>query len=227
MNPKEWSKEQKQMAVLGVMSVVVVFALGNQLVLGPLKSQAADAEQILQEKGTEKASGERILRRDPLLRRELAADVKAIADIRNQSLIPPGEGKEFWAQKRLRPIGYELDLDLSVSRHIPPQPRHLTLKAPSGSKGPDGDTVASDEKKLSFWIPYPVEIETRLSFSQLNALLSELHRAEPYASVGLLQVKPSVQDPIRHNVRILVQWPIPRFETEWDELTEELPEASS
>lgn len=220
MNIQEWTKEQKQLALLGVMSVVVVVALINQLLLGPAKIRAAQAESVLNEKGREKEVGERMLQRDPMVRRELEENVAAVLAARKTGKLPPETSKEFWAQRRFRTIGHNLSLDLEVSIHRPPQSRYIN---PQGT----ARELAEELEKMPFWIPFSVEINARLGYHDLSDLLTVLQEEEPYASIALLKVTPSTSTPARHDVTMVVEWPVPREEAEWRQLVAKFEEASS
>ena len=219
MNIQEWDKEQKQLVILGIMTVVVIIALGNQLVLGPAKIKAAQAETLIQEKGREKETGERLLRRDPTVRREMREDFSWIRAEREAGKIPRASNKLFWAQRRLYDIGDSLSLKFDVLDYTSSTPRYIT---PGGT----ARDYAAELEKLPFWIPFSVEIRARLSFQDLNRLLAELEAQEPYATVALLRITPGLSDPTRHNVQVVVEWPVPREEAEWNQLEGRMEESS-
>jgi hypothetical protein len=220
MNLQEMNKEQKQVAFLGVMMVVVFVMLGKQLLLAPAQEGAEAAKTLIEEKGSEKENGERLLTKDALVQRNLQEDLLVMSEIRASRNLPPVSGKEFWAQKRLRTLAYRLGIDISASEHRSSKPRYLVLKGEPAE-------IAKRSQQLPFWIPYSIEVRGKLSFGQLNELLNTLQQDEPYASVAVLRITPSLDDETRHEVNLVVEWPIPRDESEWENILKELPEESS
>lgn len=200
MSFSELNKEQKQMVVLAVMAVVVVIALGNQLILGPAKEKAKVAERMMQDKGKERTLGTRMLNRDQEIKNGLGKMGKELIAKREEGLIPPQIGKEFWAQKRLTDLGYKLGLSLTVTEHN--ALRHIPLRE-------KGDIKKAD---VSFWVPYAVEVNTRSDYGSVIDFLNKVYEQDPYASLARLQVTASEKDPIRHDVLMIFEWPTPRLE---------------
>ena len=207
MSFKDLNKEQKQLVVLAVMAVVVVVALGNQLVLGPAKENAANADKMISEKGKEKTLGIRMLNRDPNIQENLGNKAVDLLTEQAEGRIPPRIGKEFWAQKRLTDIGYNLGMSLTVSEHG--ALRHIPLQE-------KGDLEPGD---VSFWVPYAVEINTQAGYNDLLSFIHQVHEQEPYASLARLQIAASEKDPLRHDILMIYEWPTPRFEEDVDMLT--------
>ncbi|GEM_PF-6758912 len=206
MSFSDLNKEQKQLVVLAVMAVVVVVALGNQLILGPAKEKAENADRMIQDKGKEKTLGIRMLNRDPGIQEGLGSMANDLLAERAEGRIPPKIGKEFWAQKRLTDIGYNLGMSLTVSEHG--TLRHIPLQE-------KGDLEPGD---VSFWVPYSIEITTRAGYKELMAFIRQVHDQEPYASLARLQVAASEKDPLRHDILMIYEWPTPRFEEDIDML---------
>jgi hypothetical protein len=197
MNLQDLNKEQKQLILLGIMGVVVFFALGNQLLMAPAKNAALKASELIDEKGMDVKSGKSLLSKDRLIKRELATSAELILKAIDNENTPPTSGKEFWAQRRIGEIGYELDMDLAVSEHN--QLRYFTVPE-------------TDSNTVSFWVPYSVKISALLSYSQLIEFLERLQQKEPYVSLAILTVNPSLDHPQKHNVTIVAEWPVPRSE---------------
>jgi hypothetical protein len=201
MSFQDLSKEQKQMAALAVMSVIVVIALGNQLVLGPAKEKAASAQRVIEEKANERTLGERMLKRDPTVRQELGEMAAALLQEQQEGRLPPVTGKEFWAQKRLTALGFNLGLNLTVSEHN--TLRHILF-------APDDDKIKPED--ISFWVPYAVEVSVRAGYADVMALIDKVHETDPYASLASLSLSASKTDPLRHDVLLIYEWPTPRFQ---------------
>jgi len=206
MSFNDLNKEQKQLVVLAVMAVVVVVALGKQLILGPAKEKAENAQRMIEEKGKERTLGTRMLNRDPSIKANLGVMGNDLIVERTEGKIPPRIGKELWAQKRLTNIGYNLGLSLTVSEHR--TLRHIPLQE-------KGDLKPED---VSFWVPYAVEVTTRAGYADLKEFLRNVYDQDPYASLARLQIAASEKDPLLHDVLMIFEWPIPRSEEDIDML---------
>ncbi|GEM_PF-1099676 len=201
MNFSEMSKEQKQFAILGVMSVVtVVFVLSN-LVIGPMQDKAEKLEKQLKDTEPKVRRGESILKADRKNIPELKTKIETIQEIVSSDL-PPENGRYLWALQRVSAVGHSLGLTSSVRIHS--RPRHVSHK---------GEYNAV-RKRASMWVPYAVDVELNCSYEDLKAFISQLYNEDKFARISLISIQPNQETPEKHSITLLVEWPVFRDSSE-------------
>ena len=200
MNFSELTKEQKQYAVLAVMSVITVFFVVQNLVVTPMKERAAAAEKTIAELESKVRTGEALLRRDRINQeemREMSADILRIS----REHLPDRESQLSWAQRVLNQIiKDQLKLDGEAEKVHPGQ-RVASLR---GSY--------SEVKELTpMWGVFAVDVNLRVGYDDVQRFLRALHEAHPYASVGRMTMRANPAHPEKHLVELVIEWPVFRF----------------
>jgi len=199
MKLSELTKEQKQMLVLAVGGVITMIAVLSNVVIGPARENAAEAQTVIQELEDQVRKGESQLKRDRLVRRNVKAASKEILDIHREHL-PPRTSPYIWAVEQLSLLAEDLNLVISVQEH--PTLRYVPV--PDGLENLNFDSIP-------YWIPYTVEVEMGTSFANLKNFLALLEEDLLYASVSEIRIQASDSNPEEHDIRLLVEWPTFRF----------------
>jgi hypothetical protein len=215
MKFSELNKEQKQILFLAVGGVITFFAIMGNLVIGPARANAAEAREIIAEVEDKVDKGERILRRQALVTRDVtsfSSDILAV----HQEHLPPRISPYIWAVENLSLLAEELELVISVQEH--PTKRYV----PVPERLEDLEV-----NSIPYWIPYTVDVEMNASFAKVKSFLDLLENEFPYASVSEMQIQASIEDPLRHEVSIMVEWPTFRFDDDLDRVVKTgLPQES-
>lgn len=208
MNFSSLTKEQKQLVILGVGGCFTLIMIVSNLVIGPAKEKAAEAEEIILELENKVASGERILRRNVRVQRDVNSFSSEILAI-HESELPPRTSPYVWAVENLSLLADELGLNLSIQEH--PTTRYI----------PVSDSLKNlNVNSIPYWVPYSVDVKINTSFAKLQSFLVLLEKALPYASIGEITIQASSNTPERHQITVLVEWPTFRFEEDLRSLTE-------
>lgn len=198
MKFSELSKQQKEHLILAVMGVVTFIAIVQNLVLAPNKVKAAAARTTIDELASEVRNGESLLARDITNRRRLETLAGQILT-QVEAEGPPEFSRYTWALGRISQVANPMG--------IFPQIREF-----SGQRFmPNRLEYAKARDKSGMWVPYTVEVEFRAGYGAAVAFLEALHREDPLASVGQLSISANPDDPERHLVKLLVEWPMFRY----------------
>jgi len=201
----ELNKEQKQLLVLAVGGVITLFMIVFNLMIVPAREAAEQGRRHTERYEMDVNRGEALLRRDRRTREEAREAANAMLEIYREHL-PPEAGRYIWALERISQIGEDLNLQLVVREH--PGSRYIPVR----------DMNRFDPNSVSMWIPYAVDVEMRTSFANLQNFLRELHTRYPFCSVGSLRITASSENPLHHEVRLLLEWPVFRFQEDLNEL---------
>ena len=206
MKFSEMKKEQKQMLILAVGGVITLLSVTANIIIGPAREAAADAKkrvELLEDDGRTGESvlttGERLLKRDPLVRGEVTQMAEEILTIHRDHL-PPRVSPYIWAVGQLDLLAEKLDLDIRVQEHL--SDRYVRVP----------QTLDEfNENSVPYWIPYTVDVEMDTSFANLQRFVALLREDLPYAAVAGLRIQASVSDPEHHEISLMVEWPTFRF----------------
>lgn len=215
MKFSELNKEQKQLLILAVGGVITMFFIISNLIIGPAKEQAAEAETIIDELDKKVRDGDRILRRAVMAERQVKTLSSEILSI-HQSELPPLSSPYIWAVEKLSLLAEELQLNVTVREH--PTNRYQTI-TPSMNE--------FDPESVPLWIPYTVDVEVNTTFAKLKKILVLLEESLPYASVAELVVQSNDATPEEHEITFMVEWPTFRREEDLTWMTEQLAEGET
>jgi len=204
VNFSEMTKEQKQLLILAVGGTITMFFILSNLVIGPMREDAAAAREVIEELENTVYKGERVLQRSVLNRRSVKDFSAEVLSIHRDEL-PPRFSPYIWAVEVLSLLAEKQDLVIAVQEH--PELRYM----------PARDGLADVNKhSVPYWIPYTVDVTMDTSFANLKNFLQLLHEELPFAAVAGLRIQASISDPERHEISLMVEWPTLRFE---DDLT--------
>jgi hypothetical protein len=206
MKFSELNKEQKQLLILVVGGIFTLLMIGSNLVITPAKAAAEEGRQNIATFENQVNRGESVLRRDALVRKETLELSSTALDL-YQTHLPPIASRYIWALEKVSQLGADLDLQLTVQEH-------------SGTRYiPVRDLSSLDVNSIPMWIPYPVDVRLNTSFENLQKFLSLLYERYPYCSVGKIEIAATPIHPENHNISLLLEWPVFRFEQELDWIT--------
>jgi hypothetical protein len=195
LNLSKLTKQQKEHLLLAVMGVVTTIAVLQNLVIGPKRAQAQTARETIAKLSSDVRSGESLLNRDRLNVRTLNTISAEILEIMQRDA-PPDFSRYTWALGRLSRIARQHD--------IFPQIREFG----GGRYIPHRGAYAEIRNKSGMWSLYTVEINFSAGYSQTMEFLDSLYREEPLAGVGQLTIQADPDNPMRHRVNMLVEWPV-------------------
>jgi hypothetical protein len=211
----ELDKEKKQLLILAVGGVITIFFVISNLVIGPAKEQAAQAEETIEELDKKVRDGDRILRRSALAERQVKTLSSEILSI-HQSELPPLTSPYIWAVEKLSLLAEELQLKITVREH--PANRYLPIPPSLQDFNPDS---------VPMWIPYTVDVEVNTTFANLKKFLVLLEESLPYASVAELMIQTNQATPEEHDITFMVEWPTFRLEEDLSWMTEQINEGDT
>jgi len=195
MKFSELNKEQKQYVVLGVMMVVTAVAVIQNLLLAPRRERLAAAQKMITDNEARVRRGEATLRRDRVTRESLRETAAAIVKISEE--LPPELSRYTWALNRVMGVAHDLELPPPLVREYSGQ-RFVAHRRP----------YAEVRDRASMWVPYTLEVTAQLGYHDLLRFLAKLKEDHPYISVGSLSIQENVATPERHNIRMLLEWPV-------------------
>lgn len=208
MKFSEMNKEQKQYVVLGVMAVVTTFFVLQNIVVGPMRARASQAEETISDLQPKVRLGEAMLRRDRVNRDEILAISEEILAT-SQTQLPDRQSQLSWAQRVLNEIiKDQLGLDGEAERVHPAQ----RAAVPRGS-------YEEVQDRVSMWSVFAVDVTLRAGFDDLRRFLDVLYEQQPYASVGRMTLSANPANPEKHRVEMVVEWPVFRFRQDIELLT--------
>ncbi|MDF3130426.1 hypothetical protein P0Y35_14560 [Kiritimatiellaeota bacterium B1221] len=201
MKFSEMNKEQKQLVILGVGGAITILFIVVNLLVKPAKEAALKAEEVIAELESEVNRGQMVLDRDLKVKKEVKASAKEILEIVNREL-PPSTGRYAWALANITEVFEDMGvyLDMEETRGL----RYLPLK--------DGQEFNPDS--VSMWVPYSVTVRFKTSFENLKKILNLLKEKFPYCSIAKLDIRASEQDYENHNISLILEWPVFRFDSD-------------
>jgi len=210
MSFKDMDKEKKQLVILAVGGAITLFFIVSNLVIGPAREDATEAEEIINELERDVRNGERLLRRSVMTEREVKSISSEIFSIYQKEL-PPRTSTYIWTVEKLSLLAEEADLSITVREH--PNKRYVDIPPSLTDVSPDS---------VPFWIPYSVDLEVNTTFAKLKNFLTLLEESLPFASVAGLKIQSNAGTPEEHGVTLLLEWPIFRFQDDNDWISEEV-----
>ena len=210
MSFKDMDKERKQLLILAVGGVITLFFIISNLVIGPARAEATEAEVIIKDLERDVRNGERLLRRSVMTERDATSIASEIHAIYEQEL-PPRTSSYIWTVEKLSLLAEEAGLSITVREH--PQPRFE--KIPPGLTNINPDSIP-------YWIPYSVDVNINTTFAKLTNFLNLLDDSLPFASVADLRIQANAATPEQHGVTLLLEWPTFRFESDMDWISEQV-----
>jgi hypothetical protein len=200
------NKQQKEYLILGVMGVVTLIAVLQNLVIAPTRAKAGAARETIGKLASEVRTGESILARDRTTRNRLQTVSGDMLE-RMEREAPPDFNRYTWALSRISRIARQHDIfpqirEFGGQRFVPHRQPHSQISTKSG-----------------MWIPYTVEVDFRTGYAQTIEFLQSLHEEEPLSSVGQLTLRANPDDPKNHLVTLLIEWPVFRHPEDKEFLT--------
>lgn len=199
------NKQDAKVLLLAVGGTVLFLRILYVAVLAPATDEAAALERRLPEIRDRLGEGRRLLERSAELRRAVRDPAGEIPRIR-EKVLPPVSGRYLWAVSTLSRVARGLGLDPLVREH--PDERFL----------PVGNPLNLDPDSIPMWATYAVEVDLLAGYADLKAFLGRLREEVPYGSVASMRITDRPTTPETHGVHLIVEWPVPRFETELDRL---------
>lgn len=213
MKFSDLNKEQKQIAFLAIGGVFTVFMILNNLVLGPMRENAAAAQNKTDELERKVNRGEAILRRERINQVAIQSAATEIGAIREQYL-PPEISRYTWALRQISDIGFPLGIQAQVREHE--LPRFVPHTSP----------YRQIKLDTPMWVPYAVQVNFTAGYAKVIQFIDRLCNANPYVSIGMLTIQRNPNHPENHLVQMVVEWPVLRFNEDIS-LLRELAEGST
>ncbi|MDF3130937.1 hypothetical protein P0Y35_17125 [Kiritimatiellaeota bacterium B1221] len=205
MNEKDPSQVQSKVFYLCLGGAFLLLALLNLFIFSPAAVAAGESKALLKDLDEKLSQGEGLRSRsDALIAQNKSTATDILAVMRED--LPPDSGRYSWALSTLAEIALEADLDFSVSNH--PHLRYIPVKT----------RKKLDVNSVPMWVSYAVDVELRVSFSELVKFLGRLHEAQPYCSIAALEMNALRSSPEKHHILITLEWPVLRFEEDFEHL---------
>lgn len=190
MNVKNLTKEQKQKyALIAIVAVAAVFAL-KQFVLTPLLASHAAAKQELADLQAKLGQAETVIKRHDEVVRAVAESTRRLREAA-QGQMPNPDNALAWAHEviyaQARTVGIDpesvSDLDLDVN------------------------LFTSKEQEKRNFKPYGVRLATQCSYADLERLIADLEKANPYLVISGFTISGQSTKPDRHQIMLNIEWP--------------------
>jgi len=199
MNLKEFSKEQKQYIIFGVLGLILVVSLAAFAVHINLSSVSQAKAELLDLKG-------KIERADSALSkdREISEEYARTAILLKEYLknLPPERNYYAWATEFLYRMGRMTGMDIdSVDEMAELQARG-----------------AADNKEVGFQA-YSLRIRGRGGYANIKAFVRKISEEHPLIRLTGVEISTG-REPDVHEVQLYVQWPFSLGEIEklWDDI---------
>ena len=206
MKFSELNKEQKQYLILGVMALAfAVFGLNNFLV-APMRARSAAAEKTISELESEVRIGEALLRRDKSNQEELQRLAREILEI-HETQLPPEISRYNWGFQLVSSVTAPMGLQPRVQQHG--TPRFM----------PHTGNYTAVKNTSTFWIPYAITLDLDASYQEVIELIEGFYTANPHTSVASLTLQRIRETPEKHQVNMILEWPVLRHAEDLEYLT--------
>jgi hypothetical protein len=193
------NQERKKVVIL-ISGVCFTLLIGlNTFVFNPVKQAATSRKERIPDVEKKIFSGKHLLSQEQKLRRETEGYATDILDIHNKHL-PPASDRYIWALNFLSGVTDDLNVQLLVQEHS--ENRFVATK---GVENLDANSVP-------FWVTYSVDVTMRTDFSTLCYFLSQLYEVSPFCSLASLQIVARPTTPETHDITLVLEWPVLRFE---------------
>lgn len=187
---KKLSGEEKKklvlFVILGFTAVYAVFTLVITPFIQGNRRSAMDLDTL--HRDLDRA--QRMVSREAHIR-ETANTISEELREASRQHIPPMDNPLSWVAGKVygsaRKVGLDIESVADVGGSLPPW--------------------SEDEESQRAFVPYTVRIVTECGYAQLVNLVRVMEEENPYLTVSDIQVMGQDDEPLRHRVRISVQWP--------------------
>jgi len=186
INWSSLTKEQKQVAVLIGIGVVVLLALLYQFALQPMADSAEQHKRELVDLRVNIEKAAKVLEQEGRTRADTAA-LKDRLETATKSFIPAFGNLLSWATEQIYQTAHEAGVDID-----------------SVSGG--GQVMAAGTEGQTF-LPFSTQVTMQCSYADLLRFLHALETKNPLATVTALSVEGREQNWEHHQVGLSVEWP--------------------
>jgi len=191
MNWSDIRKEQKQAILLIAMWVFGgLFAL-YQFVLMPFIKNRGQSTGELEELHAQIQKAESAMQDNGKLRTEYTLTSKELGRALDEYIVPM-ENPLSWVTEKVYMDTRNVGVDIQSI-------------ADNGAGGPGWDALCKSERCFK---PYAVRIVTECSYEKLLELVGALENSNPYLCVSGIGVAANDSDYTKHNVYLIVEWPM-------------------
>lgn len=190
LNWSSLSKEQKQVAVLLVMGLLILGVLVYAFAIIPLQN-SAERRQL-----ESNALREKLIKADLALKHEVRAQTeglqkKAQLDALTKSAVAPFGSAFAWATEQLYVVAKEAGVE---------------LEGLGGNSQPLGSTAPAGVGGRAF-TAFTTQMTLQCNYADLLRFLHSLEVANPLVTVTSLSIDRRDQTPGRHQVGLTLEWP--------------------